>query len=213
MGNGQAFLRCGIHVVMTGLGRVFPIDGGTALHRNGMAGHDGDDGEGTGPCARVTSRRREPGAMPLRGSAAASAARVRQLRASFGPVGSSGFRVPLRGPGMTGWDLTRHARPRAGHPRLGGATAPKTWMAGTSPAMTGWYTCPCLCLCMSKSQHLGARSLRCEPCGGSRVARVAARLDCYVLMEEPDGRFAHGSFRRLDLDQRRAAKGLLAPAA
>ena len=42
---------------------------------------------------------------------------------------------------------------------------------------------------------------------------MAARLDCYVLMEEPDGRFAHGSFRRFNLDQHRAAKGLLAPAA
>src|SRR6478736_8206101 len=27
-------------------------------------------------------------------------------------------------------------------------------------------------------------------------------------MEEPEGRFARGSFRRLDLDQHRAAKGL-----
>jgi hypothetical protein len=30
--------------------------------------------------------------------------------------------------------MIRHARPRAGHPRL--ADAPKAWMAGTSPAMT-----------------------------------------------------------------------------
>jgi hypothetical protein len=30
----------------------------------------------------------------------------------------------------------RHARPCAGHPRLAGAAARKTWMAGTSPAMT-----------------------------------------------------------------------------
>jgi hypothetical protein len=35
--------------------------------------------------------------------------------------------------------LTRHARPCAGHPRLSSSdvTASKTWMAGTSPAMTG----------------------------------------------------------------------------
>jgi hypothetical protein len=32
--------------------------------------------------------------------------------------------------------VTRHARPCAGHPRLVLLDAPKTWMAGTSPAMT-----------------------------------------------------------------------------
>jgi hypothetical protein len=32
--------------------------------------------------------------------------------------------------------VTRHARPCAGHPRLILLDAPKTWMAGTSPAMT-----------------------------------------------------------------------------
>jgi hypothetical protein len=31
---------------------------------------------------------------------------------------------------------TRHARPCAGYPRLGFTQARKTWMAGTSPAMT-----------------------------------------------------------------------------
>src|SRR3984893_6024909 len=31
---------------------------------------------------------------------------------------------------------TRHARPCAGHPRLNSTAARKTWMAGTSPAMT-----------------------------------------------------------------------------
>jgi len=30
----------------------------------------------------------------------------------------------------------RHARACPGHPRLGGTSARKTWMAGTSPAMT-----------------------------------------------------------------------------
>jgi hypothetical protein len=35
--------------------------------------------------------------------------------------------------------LTRHARPCAGHPRLT-YQRNKTWMAGTSPAMTAaWY--------------------------------------------------------------------------
>jgi hypothetical protein len=32
--------------------------------------------------------------------------------------------------------LIRHARPRAGHPRLIWLRKKKTWMAGTSPAMT-----------------------------------------------------------------------------
>src|SRR5579871_943549 len=32
--------------------------------------------------------------------------------------------------------LKRHARPRAGHPRLRVSVNLKTWMAGTSPAMT-----------------------------------------------------------------------------
>src|SRR4051812_36225716 len=32
--------------------------------------------------------------------------------------------------------LARHARPCAGHPRLDSLAARKTWMAGTSPAMT-----------------------------------------------------------------------------
>src|SRR6266404_8895033 len=35
-----------------------------------------------------------------------------------------------------GLNLLRHARPCAGPPRLGFAQARKTWMAGTSPAMT-----------------------------------------------------------------------------
>jgi hypothetical protein len=34
------------------------------------------------------------------------------------------------------WRLARHARPCAGHPRPCSLTARKTWMAGTSPAMT-----------------------------------------------------------------------------
>src|SRR6185437_11126846 len=32
--------------------------------------------------------------------------------------------------------IARHARPRAGHPRLNNRAISKTWMAGTSPAMT-----------------------------------------------------------------------------
>ena len=32
--------------------------------------------------------------------------------------------------------LIRHARLYAGHPRLNDLALPKTWMAGTSPAMT-----------------------------------------------------------------------------
>src|SRR5689334_12872842 len=35
----------------------------------------------------------------------------------------------------------RHARPCAGHPRLKTASASKTWMAGTSPAMTKGEAC------------------------------------------------------------------------
>src|SRR5208282_3553833 len=34
--------------------------------------------------------------------------------------------------------LTRHARARRGHPRLVERVKSKTWMAGTSPAMTKW---------------------------------------------------------------------------
>jgi hypothetical protein len=35
----------------------------------------------------------------------------------------------------------RHARPYAGHPRLSSfsVAASKTWMAGTSPAMTAYF--------------------------------------------------------------------------
>src|SRR5690348_14415448 len=44
--------------------------------------------------------------------------------------------------GRWGWagriatSLHRHARPCAGHPRLHDIAATKTWMAGSSPAMT-----------------------------------------------------------------------------
>src|SRR5580693_3025583 len=34
--------------------------------------------------------------------------------------------------------VPRHARPCAGHPRLSASAKSKTWMAGTSPAMTTW---------------------------------------------------------------------------
>jgi hypothetical protein len=34
------------------------------------------------------------------------------------------------------YDEIRHARACPGHPRLNGIAAGKTWMAGTSPAMT-----------------------------------------------------------------------------
>jgi hypothetical protein len=37
---------------------------------------------------------------------------------------------------------TRHARPRAGHPRLGFDKASKTWMAGTSNAKTRFALVP-----------------------------------------------------------------------
>jgi hypothetical protein len=33
----------------------------------------------------------------------------------------------------------RHARPCAGHPRLEAIALEKTWMAGTSPAMTNFF--------------------------------------------------------------------------
>jgi hypothetical protein len=36
----------------------------------------------------------------------------------------------------------RHARPCAGHPRLSPQQQSKTWMAGTSPAMTHLALCP-----------------------------------------------------------------------
>ena len=39
-------------------------------------------------------------------------------------------------PGRACPALRRHARPRAGHPRLAWSVDRKTWMAGTSPAMT-----------------------------------------------------------------------------
>jgi hypothetical protein len=37
---------------------------------------------------------------------------------------------------LTSLSLHRHARARRGHPRLALSKRPKTWMAGTSPAMT-----------------------------------------------------------------------------
>ena len=45
------------------------------------------------------------------------------------PGNDSGEVVPLR-------KLQRHARAWPGHPRLGDLADQKTWMAGTSPAMT-----------------------------------------------------------------------------
>jgi hypothetical protein len=44
--------------------------------------------------------------------------------------------LEIEGPGFAGAFLIRHARPCAGHPRLYGWKTNKTWMAGTSPAMT-----------------------------------------------------------------------------
>jgi hypothetical protein len=42
---------------------------------------------------------------------------------------------------MTGWIILRHARACRGHPRLLGVARRKTWMAGTSPAMTAEKHC------------------------------------------------------------------------
>ncbi len=42
---------------------------------------------------------------------------------------------------MTGWIILRHARACRGHPRLFGVARRKTWMAGTSPAMTAEKHC------------------------------------------------------------------------
>ena len=62
---------------------------------------------------------------------------------------------------------------------------------------------------MSKSQRLQARSRRAPRLKGSREGARDARLDGYGKVEEPGRRLARGIFRRFDLDQRTAAKGLL----
>jgi hypothetical protein len=65
--------------------------------------------------------------------------------------------------------LIRHARPRAGHPRLVFAVKQKTWMAGTSPAMTGVVNLSSVC-----------ESLQCA-------------IDCWP--KSPRRRFAAKKFR------------------
>jgi hypothetical protein len=44
--------------------------------------------------------------------------------------------IPAVGLDVHGVSLPGHARARPGHPRLSLLTEVKTWMAGTSPAMT-----------------------------------------------------------------------------
>src|SRR6185312_4448591 len=54
-------------------------------------------------------------------------------------IGQFGGNAPRRvwaGTSVTACPHTRHARPRAGHPRLSSGNSEKSWMAGTSPAMT-----------------------------------------------------------------------------
>src|SRR5882724_10913534 len=49
---------------------------------------------------------------------------------------SAGGKVAFGGRKVAPGPLLRHARACPGHPRLTSLKAPKTWMAGTSPAMT-----------------------------------------------------------------------------
>ena len=102
--------------------------------------------------------------------------------------------------------LRRHARPCAGHPRLCSRCATKTWMAGTSPAMTRktndfspriYHSAPCLGS-IPRLLHRRPRGLspdfgawrggrvvectalemrhRCKPIGGSNPSLSASRL-------------------------------------
>jgi hypothetical protein len=46
--------------------------------------------------------------------------------------------------------LGRHARPCAGHPRIKAKVISKTWMAGTSPAMTDGRKARIVSLCFNR---------------------------------------------------------------
>src|SRR5215207_7994296 len=66
--------------------------------------------------------------------------------------------------------LARHARPCAGHPRLDSLAARKTWMAGTSPAITKKRQIVSKVLRCSK-ERVHVRSYLIQPL----VARLAGR--------------------------------------
>src|SRR5215467_6477494 len=86
---------------------------------------------------------------------------------------------------------TRHARACRGHPRLKSGARPKTWMAGTSPAMT-WRVRRFQC----KSVLLHGRVSRAPCPPGKGAARVdaawwARRTQSSAVQESGATAFAH----------------------
>jgi hypothetical protein len=85
----------------------------------------------------TTSRARERLCLRLKlhGGRLALARRLPPTARSISPMNRF---VSLRCLIPTSESLTRHARACRGHPRLTNHATSKTWMAGTSPAMTMW---------------------------------------------------------------------------
>ena len=151
---------------------------------------------------RVIQQASAPIQPPLPGGERSSAARVRgyrSIRRGCNPSPAPPARpLPQGEVGCARLVQLSQAPPRPGDPRLDSAEGRKTWVAGSSPAMT------------ARGVAIFDVKERCQPastCGPgafglravvrSRVARRAARLDdAWVMMEEPGGRFAHGFFRR-----------------
>ncbi|EIM28849.1 hypothetical protein MicloDRAFT_00024940 [Microvirga lotononidis] len=114
----------------------------------------------------------------------------------------------LRSSGMTpphGQDHPRrHHRPCAGDPDPNGAAPHRIGMAGTRPAMTGWVPGDGF---LSKSSTLGPAACAAS-LSGDRGWRVGQPGSLVSENGRAELLVPHGTFRRLDLDQHRAAKGL-----
>src|SRR5580704_3923310 len=92
---------------------------------------------------------------------------------------------------------SRHARARPGHPRLKNVAARKTWMAGTSPAMTREEALkalflPCLFLCGAVQMAVGA----VEHGVGGRRPFGAGRQIGPGIIDTPRLQLALGGFLR-----------------
>src|ERR1700716_1747251 len=106
-----------------------------------------------------------------------------------------------RGPAMTmplaeclyrpSQTLTRYARPCAGHPRLKSRGKAKTWMAGTSPAMTMW---------------MGRAQRRMASLGGDR--RAERRLGCCSRWPRAGGAAEDAEFGAMRMVERHGARRL-----
>src|ERR1700686_4706919 len=92
--------------------------------------------------------------------------------------GRAGLERGIDGKETHGFNLPRHARPWAGHPRL--FSMLKTWMAGTSPAMTQKSDFACCLLHRPHFDHVGYEMLEqvldavLERGGRGRAARAGA---------------------------------------